>query len=268
MKRNNLIVLLEGAVMIALATILSLITIIRMPFGGGITAASMIPIVLVAYRRKIKWGTIIALTYGALQLLLGMENLQYATSFAAVCAIVFLDYIAAFAVLGLGGFFRDKMMSQTRELILGTSLACLLRYTCHVVAGCTVWAGVSIPTSDGLIYSLAYNAAYMIPETIITIAGIWYLSKMIDFRSQKLSANVSDKEDRLAGVLDSVGVLSIVLGIVFTALYCFRSMQGDEGFDITGILNINPVLLLGVLGGTILLWIILHLISKRRKSKA
>lgn len=268
MKRNNLIVLLEGAVMIALATILSLITIIKMPFGGGITAASMIPIVLVAYRRKIKWGTIIALTYGALQLLLGMENLQYATSFAAVCAIIFLDYVVAFAVLGFGGMFRDKMASQSGELILGTSLACFMRYVCHVIAGCTVWAGVSIPTSDGLIYSLAYNAAYMIPETIITLAGIWYLSKMIDFRSQKLSANVSEKEDRLAGVLDSVGVLSIVLGIVFTALYCFHSMQSSDGFDITGISDINPVLLFSVLGGTIILWCILHLISKKIKSKA
>ena len=40
-----------------------------------------------------------------------------------------------------------------------------------VISGCTVWAGVSIPSTDGLLYSLSYNATYMIPETIINAAA-------------------------------------------------------------------------------------------------
>ncbi len=266
MKKNNLLALLEGAVMIALAMILSVITIIKMPFGGGITAASMIPIILLSYRRKVKWGVIVAFVYGTLQLLLGMENLQYATSFAAACAIIFLDYIIAFSVLGLAGMFRDKLSLQSGELLCGTAIVCILRYICHVIAGCTVWAGVSVPTSDGLVYSLVYNAAYMIPETLITLAGIWYLSRMIDFRAEKLGAYEGEKGNRVAAVLGSIGVLSLLSGIVFAALYCFQSMQTEEGFDITGIQNINVTLLIGVLCISVLLWGIFCLIARKTKS--
>jgi len=267
MKRNNLLALLEGAVMIALATILSLITVIKMPFGGGITAASMVPIILVSYRRKVKWGVLIAFVYSALQLLLGMENLQYATSFAAACAIIFLDYVIAFAVLGLGGIFRDKLHSQSLEVVCGSALACALRYVCHVIAGCTVWAGVSIPTADGLLYSVVYNAAYMIPETIITIAGVWYLTKMIDFRGDKIVGYKKESGNGLAYVFSGIGMLSLLLGIVIDALYCFKLMQTEEGFDVTGIQNANFYFLLIVIGSGILLWGIFSLISKKIKRK-
>lgn len=268
MKRKNLLALIEGAVMIALAMILSLITVIKMPFGGGITAASMIPIIIVSYRRKIKWGLIISFVYGVLQLLLGMENLQYATSFAAVCAIIFLDYIIAFAVLGLVALFRDKLQNQSSELMIGALISCFLRFVCHVISGCTVWAGVSIPTSEGLVYSLAYNAAYMIPETIITVAGVWYLSKMIDFREEKLGVRVAQKENRTVTILQSVATLSLLVGIVFSAIYAFGNMQNEDGFDITAIANADFTLMLGVFGGCVIIWAILQAVIHKIKSKA
>ena len=267
MKRTNLLALIEGAIMIAFSVVFSMITIIKMPFGGGITAASMIPIILVSYRKKIKWGVIIAFVYGLLQLLLGMENLQYATSFWAVCAIIFLDYILAFSVLGFGGVFRNKLSSQCTELVVGALVVCALRYVCHLIAGCTVWAGVSIPTADGFIYSAAYNAAYMIPETVITVAGIWYLGKMIDFRNDKPSAYNGEKGERLSGIINGAGVLVMLGGIVFSALYVFHSMQSEDGFDITGIKEVNVGILLPVLLSSAIIFLVLHLVSKRIKSK-
>ena len=267
MKKGRILAITESAAMIALAVILSMIQVVRMPFGGSVTAAAMLPVILIAYRRKMGWGIFTASVYALLQMFLGLDNVRYGTTFWAVCAIIFLDYIFAFAVLGLAGMFRDKFKSQSIEILCGTMICCGLRYVCHVISGCTVWAGVSIPTSDGLIYSLAYNAAYMVPETIITLAAAWYLSALIDFRGEKLSVML-DQQDKRSAVLNGVGVLALLVGIVFDALYIFSKLQNEEGFDITGLQNANLLILLIVSVCSVSVWLILYLISKYNKSKA
>lgn len=45
----------ESAIMIALATVLSMIKFANLPFGGSVTLCSMLPLVLIAYRYKWKW---------------------------------------------------------------------------------------------------------------------------------------------------------------------------------------------------------------------
>ena len=101
----------------------------------------------------------------------GMKNLQYATSFGALMAIMLLDYIVAFMVLGLCGIFRNKIRSQSGAVTAGIVLACVLRYICHVISGCTVWAGVSIPDAAALWDSIVDNATYMVPETLVCVVG-------------------------------------------------------------------------------------------------
>ncbi|MBQ8911953.1 MAG: energy-coupled thiamine transporter ThiT, partial [Clostridia bacterium] len=59
-----------------------------------------------------------------------------------------------------------------------------MRYICHVISGCTVWAGMSIPTGGAFVYSLIYNATYMLPETIILILVSYYLGTSLDFDAQ------------------------------------------------------------------------------------
>lgn len=266
MKRNRLLALLEGAAMIALATVLSLVKVIDMPFGGSVTACAMLPIILVAYRRGVKWGLLTATVYAVLQMLLGFSNLQYATSFAALIAIILLDYIVAFGVLGLGGLFRNKMSSQTNELLIATVLCCVLRYICHFISGCTVWAGVSIPELGGMIYSATYNAAYMLPETIVTLAGAWYLTHILNFKGDKITAN-KDKQPTIVTVLEGVGILALVVGIVSDALYLFGHLQTEDGFDWSALSTMNPIVLLAVTGVAVLVWGILYLVAKQIKSK-
>ena len=61
----------ECAIMIALATILSLIKVFEMPWGGSITAASMLPLVIIGYRHGIKWGVLSSVIYSLIQMILG-----------------------------------------------------------------------------------------------------------------------------------------------------------------------------------------------------
>ena len=184
-QNKKVIGMAECAILIALATVLSLIKFVDLPYGGSITVASMLPIALISYRRGLGWGLGSALVYAVIQQLFGLKNLSYATSWQAVIAIIMLDYIIAFVVIGLAGMFRKKIKNQTAGLIVGTLIACLLRYLCHVLSGATVWAGISIPTTASLLYSISYNATYMIPETIVTLVLAFYISSSIDLRSEK-----------------------------------------------------------------------------------
>ena len=61
--------LVECSVLIAMAFVLSFIKIIDMPYGGAVTAASMLPIIIAGYRHGLKWGLITSFTYSILQLL-------------------------------------------------------------------------------------------------------------------------------------------------------------------------------------------------------
>ena len=257
--------LTESGVLLAVAFVLSVIKIIEMPFGGSVTLGCMFPIVLLAYRFGTGWGLLSAAAFSLLQLLTGLNNLSHATSWQAAVAIVLLDYIVAFAVLGLGGVFRKVLRNQNTALLCGVVLCCLLRYVCHVISGCTVWAGVSIPTSEGLLYSLSYNAAYMVPETLIAAGAAWYLGSVLDFRGNTLK--------RLSGAarggwLDAVGLLAAVAAVVTDAVILFAALQGEDDFDITRMADANWWLLGGILAAGAVIFAVCKLVAVRLRKKA
>ena len=55
--------LVTTAMLLAIAVILSLIKVFELPFGGSVTAASMMPVILIAYIYGIKWGIFSAFVY-------------------------------------------------------------------------------------------------------------------------------------------------------------------------------------------------------------
>lgn len=222
-KSKTSVTLVECAILIAMAFVLGFIKIIDMPYGGSVTAASMVPIIIAGYRHGLKWGLITGFAFSLLQLLTGLESVSYATSSTAAVAIIMLDYIVAFTVLGLLGIFK-RNRHQTGVLISGAFVVCFLRFICHVITGCTVWAGVSIPTADGAVYSIVYNAAYMIPETVVTLYVIALLSNAVDLRLDR--PVTKKKSKKVMAVLNGVLVFGIAILIDF--LYLFRQIQTSE----------------------------------------
>ena len=59
-KTTNVKRLTTSAIMLAMATVLALvcayIPFLNLPFGGGFTIASMLPIVIISYMYGMKWG--------------------------------------------------------------------------------------------------------------------------------------------------------------------------------------------------------------------
>ncbi len=227
MKKNLTLRLTESAVMVALATILSLIPLVNMPYGGGVTALSMLPLVIISYRHGTAWGLLTSLSYSIIQMLFGLNNLAYATSWVAGVAIIMLDYILAFTVIGFSGIFSKVIRDRAAAISLGAFLSCSLRYICHTISGCTVWAGVSIPDAEGLYYSLGYNGAYMLPETILTVIGAYMVSTVFDLKSYPIKR--APYNERI-GLL---GILSICAAVAFDTVYLFFGIQTADGYDIT-----------------------------------
>ena len=138
--------LCECAVMVALATVLSLIKI-EFPYGGSITICSMLPILIIGYRYKPLVGCLTGVVYGLIQMLFGMSNFAYATSWQAALMILFFDYLIAFGVIGLGGVFRG-IKNQAVGLALGALLASVLRFLCHFSHPAPVSSVAFQPRSD------------------------------------------------------------------------------------------------------------------------
>ena len=257
----------EAAIMLALATVLSLIKLLDLPYGGSVTIASMLPVIIIAYRHGVKFGLLTGLVFGIIQQLLDLNTLSYVTSWQSVLAVILLDYIIAFLVLGFGGTFRN-LSSQSSALLAGTVFACILRYMCHVISGATVWAGLSIPTNAALIYSIGYNATYMIPETIVTAVVAYYIGSMLDLKSDNIT-QLRRSEDNHTPVLKWVGGLLLAGALVFDVRTVFSNIQNaDSGeFDVTGFANVNWVIIAVISIIAIIAAFILFTLSSREKAQ-
>lgn len=195
--------LVTTAMLLALAVILSLIKVFELPFGGAVTAASMMPIILVSYIYGTKWGIFSAFVYSVLQMLTGMNTIsaffmpgESQMAIPAALGVCLIDYVLAFSALGLGGIFKGKIKNDILAIGLGAIVALFVRYIFHIISGSIffgAWAEwffgdaasglAQIPAFKGfcnwvlssfsgsglsIFYSIVYNGAYMIPEIIIT----------------------------------------------------------------------------------------------------
>ena len=232
--------LTESGVMLALTTVLSVFAIAKMLYGGEITFASMLPMIIIAYRYGFRWGMLTGAAYGLIQMLLGLNNVSYATSAVAAIAIIVLDYLLAFMSVSVAAVFRG-VRRQSTGLTLAALAVCLARYLFHVISGCTVWAGLSIPTADALIYSLIYNATYMLPETVVTCVAAVYLGSVVDFRKERPGAVKAEGTPAIAGLLGAEAGFVILGAVAAVTAIIFPSLQNAETgeFNISGIFDAN-----------------------------
>ena len=169
--KNNLRRLCEGAIMVAIAQILSYIKLWEMPWGGSIVLA-MVPIILFSVRWGLGSGLLTGFVFGVLQFM-------FDGGFAIGWQSIIGDYLLAFTVLGLAGLMKGKKLG----VFWGTLIGGVARFLVHYVVGATIWAAYMPDTFFGMtmtspwIYSLLYNIAYMGPNIIITLVifGLLYV---------------------------------------------------------------------------------------------
>ena len=259
----------ECSIMIALSTVLSLIKLAELPYGGSITIASMLPIVIAVYRHGGLWGFGCALVNSFIQMLLGLNNFSYFTTWQSVVALAIFDYVLAFAVFALSGIFKKAIKNQAISMALGALLACILRYACHVISGATIWAGLSIPTEAALIYSFSYNATYMLPETIVLILCTLYIGSVIDF-SRKTPTRIATTFDKVEAYLYTGAGLSVLAGLIVIIANVFPTLQDPENgvFIFANIVNTNLTAVLIAAGVSIALAAALVIAAILRRKNA
>jgi thiamine transporter len=161
--------LAEVAGAVALSGALNLVRIFTFPEGGSITLASMAPVILLALRRGTIAGTIAGAIFGLVDLI--------EEPFVVHPLQLLLDYPIAFGALGLAGLFQRKhweKLVQSRPLmskvlpIIGVVVAISARFVSHFVSGIVYFSSYA-PSDEGpIIYSIVYNASYLLPEMIMT----------------------------------------------------------------------------------------------------
>ena len=157
--------LTEGAILIALAEILSFLPLYKLPWGGSIDLA-MLPIILFCARWGFGPGMITACAHAVLQTL-------FEGGIAIGWQSIIGDFLLAYAVLGVAGLFKGRFC-------IGATVACVVRFAVHYVVGATIWAEYMPESFFGMtmtspwIYSGLYNAAYMLPDMLLVIA-VWLL---------------------------------------------------------------------------------------------
>jgi thiamine transporter len=176
MRNTRTRTLVEGALMIALATILSYWKLLNMPQGGAITL-EMIPLVIMGVRNGPKWGCFTGFVHGLLQMVMGFENVLYCQTLVAQVGCILLDYLLAFTVLGLADVFAKPFGDKPGlGVIVGTVVVGLLRFACSFLSGWLLWGSYAWEGWPAWAYSLAYNGAYMVPDIIImaVVIGLLY----------------------------------------------------------------------------------------------
>lgn len=188
---KNTKILVEGAAMVALATVLSFIRVFKLPWGGSITLLSMLPIALFSIKRGVKSGLIVSFLFSLIQLFQGIMDGLFGWGLSPVMLIacILLDYVIAFTVLGLAGVFRKKGLVGW---ISGISLAIGLRFLTHFLSGVVIWQSFGelwegFSTENSVVYSLLYNGCYMLPELIFTLIAAVALLKVPQTKKLLLS---------------------------------------------------------------------------------
>ena len=198
---NNTRALVYGAVAVALSFALSYARLFKLPQGGSVTFASLLPLMIYCMMFGTRRGLLVCLVYGTLQALQDpyiIHPMQF-----------LLDYPLAFGLIGVSGIFVEKNLFKNKIVgfVLGAVLAVGLRYACHVCSGVFAFADYFYWDSElmskydsAAVYSLAYNSFALVDMAIAIVAGsLMLLSKsfvnQMTLASQPAMVEESDDEE-------------------------------------------------------------------------
>lgn len=151
----------EISISAALALVLSFFKFTPVSQGGSISL-TMVPIFILALRR----GWLAGVMGGTL---LGLINLLI-NPFIVHPIQLILDYPLAYGLLGISGLWRRKPLA-------GIAVAGIARFFAHVLSGAVFFGSYAPKEVNVWVYSLVYNASYMVPEIIISCGVVFFLVK-------------------------------------------------------------------------------------------
>lgn len=152
--------LANAAICMALSFILSYIRLFKLPQGGSVTLASLLPIVAFAYSYGTASGLVVGFAYGCLQMI------QDPWIVGVIQAL--LDYPLAFGCIALAGIARK--LPDKYGWLVGVLLAGIGRFICHTLSGVVFFAEYAEGTGlSPLMYSVSYNSFVFVDLAICAV---------------------------------------------------------------------------------------------------
>lgn len=179
----------ETAILISLAITFDIISK-AIPFlnmhQGGHVSISMLPLLIIGIRNGYKYGFIGGFVYAIINFMLDGFFLHWGS--------IFFDYIFAFSIFGITGFFKNKI-KNVKIFVLVCFIPCFIRYLFHSFSGVLFFKQYAYLPSNWhieedlvvFVYSfIYYNLPYMILSTLfsISIGVILYTRKVIYLKEE------------------------------------------------------------------------------------
>jgi thiamine transporter len=173
-QSKKILALTQSAIFIALATVLSFLPVYKMPMGGSVTLASMLPILFIGLKFGYKWGFASSGIFALIQIsqaLIEGDVFVYCTTFGTVLICALFDYIVPFGILGFSAFAKPKEEKKLSIVKASITFGVIItaRFVCHYITGVAIWGQWAPDGMGKFLYSLLYNGQYMLPELIITL---------------------------------------------------------------------------------------------------
>lgn len=198
-----------GAICVAASFALSYVKFFSLPYGGSITAASVLPMLIYCYYFGFRRGLTVSAVYMLLQLI---QEPYIVSPWSAL-----LDYVVPYlslSLVGIFGFRRQKYnavmtagkppIAAHARFFIGAAVYFVIRLFSHVLAGVLYWSdGIDFMGWSGNLsgaaawgYSITYNSLFLVPDTIIAlIAAVCLLASKMFNRFMAASTNALQNAD-------------------------------------------------------------------------
>ena len=146
--------LINVALMLALTIVLHQLRIFHMPQGGSVTLGAMVPLLFLTYRYGAGIGCLAGFLYGMINL---MQD-----AFILHPVQVLFDYPLPYMALAVAATVPGRYYT-------GAALAFAARFLCHYISGIVFFGSYAPPEMSPYLYSLVFNATYLVPEAVICL---------------------------------------------------------------------------------------------------
>ncbi|WP_129044821.1 energy-coupled thiamine transporter ThiT [Companilactobacillus metriopterae] len=181
-KKDGLIILIEGAIITALAQALNYI-----PHSVGASSIEvvygLVPMVIFALRRGLKPGLTAGLVWGILDLILrGFSSGGFLNPLQG-----FIEYPIAFAAIGLAGIGSTRVKEKIQEgkstffvILIYSTIGFFAKYFLHFIAGGIYWGLYAPKNMNPWIYSLVINGGSFLANLIMLTIILVFLNRFIN----------------------------------------------------------------------------------------
>lgn len=170
MRNERTKILVEAALVIALAAVLNMLKIWHMPQGGTVSFV-LLPLIVLGLRRGLKVALMAGAVYGVVDFFIDPFPPVHWAQYA-------LDYPIAYGLVGLSGLFAPMWKRSTgaarvwAAIVPAAVIASLGRYAAHVASGVIFFAEYAPEGQPVLIYSLLYNSYVPVSGVLAAIAAM------------------------------------------------------------------------------------------------